>query len=202
MFTTLMKLPPRSASPVLTLALFSMWVAGVLSGQAQSVVSSTLVAVPHNEVYGAPWQNQVSNRGDFVLLDFKATGLYEFPGNNGAEVTIAAPGAIAGGFSDSGIAIDPRNNNLYVDNNYNGGLLLYPYDAKTGLGICRQSRWRAGSQGTLAGRAGTTFRALVSRSMTTALWPLLPRTAAEWKSSLCPLMPPATSAPPLRWWRT
>ena len=88
---------------------------GSVAAQVPAVVSSSAVAVPHNETYGAPWQSAVSNRGDFVLFDFKTSGMYEYPANGGAEITLAAPNTIAGGFSDSGIAIDPRNNNIYLE---------------------------------------------------------------------------------------
>jgi hypothetical protein len=130
MFTSLVKPLQRSAAYLSMLILAGA--CGAVQAQSPLVVSSTAVAVPHNETYANPWQNTVSNRGDFVLLDFKTTGLYQYPAGNGAEITLGAPGAIAGKSSDSGVAIDPRKNNLYIDNNYNGGLIEYPYDAKTG----------------------------------------------------------------------
>src|ERR1700728_2137352 len=71
MFTTSFKSPRRFAGYVLTLLLSSVCLCATVSAQVPSVVSSSAVAVPHNESYGAPWQNAVSNRGDFVLFDFK-----------------------------------------------------------------------------------------------------------------------------------
>ena len=118
------------------------------------VVSSSPVAVPHNEAYGAPWQTTVSNRGDFLLFDFQFGGIYEFPVNGGPEVTIAAPGKYIGGYTDSGIAVDPRNNNLYTNDNYNNGLLEFPFDAKTGTWDIAPDQVANNLQGTVSTNCG------------------------------------------------
>ncbi len=130
-----------------------------LSVEAQTpVVSASAAAVSHNESYGAPWQSAVTNRGDFVLFDFKTSGLYEYPANGGPEVTIAAPGVVAGGFTDSGLAIDPRNNNIYLNNNFNGGLLEYPFDPATGKWDIAPVTVASGLAGNLGGSCGNYFQ--------------------------------------------
>ena len=129
-----------------------------LAAQVPAVLPSSLVAVPHNETYSAPWQTAVSNKGDFVLLDFATGGVYEFPVGGGPEITIAAPNSPIGGFADNGIAIDPRNNNLYIDNNYNGGLLLFPYDAQTGKWDLPSQSVASGLAGNLGGTCGNYFQ--------------------------------------------
>ncbi len=158
MVTTSFTSPRRLAGYLLTLLLSSVWLSAVAVAQTPSVVSSSAVAVPHNESYGAPWQNAPSNHGDFVLFDFKTTGMYQYPGNGGAEITLAAPSKIAGGFTDSGIAIDPRNNNIYLNNNYNGGLIEYPYDAKTGAWDLPSVTVAGGLAGNLGGSCGNYFQ--------------------------------------------
>ena len=143
---------------VLQITLCSVCVGSAASAQKPSVISSGAIAVPHNEVYGAPWQSAVSNRGDFVLFDFKTSGTYQYPANGGPEITVFAPGVVAGGFTDSGIAIDPRNNNLYLNNNYNGGLLMYPFDATTGIWDLPSVVVASGLAGNLGGSCGSYFQ--------------------------------------------
>lgn len=156
MFTTLFTSPRRLTGYLTALLLLP----SCLSAAAQSsqVISANATAVPHNESYGAPWQSAVTNRGDFVLFDFKTSGLYEYPANGAPEVTIAAQGAIAGGFTDSGIAIDPRNNNLYLNNNFNGGILEYPFDAATGTWDIAPVTVASGLAGNLGGSCGNYFQ--------------------------------------------
>ncbi len=155
MFTTSFTSLRRLSGHVLTLLLSSVC---LCAAQAPLVVSSSPVAVPHNETYGAPWQNAVSNRGDFVIFDFKTSGTYQYPGNGGPEITLAAPSVIAGGFTDSGIAIDPRNNNIYLNNNFNGGLLEFPYDAATGAWDLPSVVVASGLSGNLGGSCGNYFQ--------------------------------------------
>ena len=159
MFTTSFTSLRRLSGCLLSLLLSSVCVcADMAAAQSSLVVSGNAVAVPHNESYGAPWQSAVTNRGDFVLFDFKTTGMYEYPANGGAEVTLAAPGVIAGGFSDSGIAIDPRNNNIYLNNNYNGGLIEYPFDPATGTWDLPSVVVASGLSGNLGGVCGNYFQ--------------------------------------------
>ncbi len=155
MFTTSFTSLRRLSGHLLTLLLSSV---SLCAAQTPLVVSSSPVAVPHNETYGAPWQNAVSNRGDFVIFDFKTSGTYQFPGNGGPEITLAAPSVIAGGFTDSGIAIDPRNNDIYLNNNFNGGLLKFPYDAATGAWDLPSVVVASGLSGNLGGSCGNYFQ--------------------------------------------
>lgn len=122
----------RLSGYALTLLLSSVGLVANAAGQATAAVASSASAVPHSGTFGNPWQTAVSNRGDFILLDFKTGGLYEFPANGGPEITLGAPGVFGGGYDDSGITIDPRNNNIYLDNNYNAGIQELPFDPKTG----------------------------------------------------------------------
>ena len=104
----------------------------VATAQAPAaVVSTSTAAFAHTGPYGGPWQTAFSTRGDFLLLDFANGGLYEFPANGSAAITLAAPNQYFGGYDNSGIAVDPRNNNIYIDDNYNNGLLEFPYDTAT-----------------------------------------------------------------------
>ncbi len=153
-FTTLRRL----SGYMLPLLLSSVWLCAGAAAQSPLVVSSSVAAVPHTGTNGAPWQNAVSTHGDFVLYDFKTDGLYEFPGNGGPEITLAAPGVIAGGFTNSGIAIDPRNNNIYLDNNYNGGLIEYPYNPVTHAWDQPRKVVANGLAGNLGGSCGNYFQ--------------------------------------------
>jgi hypothetical protein len=158
MFTTSFTSLRRLSGQVLTLLLSTAALCAPMTAQTPSVVSSFSVAVPHNESYGNPWQVAVDNHGDFVLFDFKTGGVYEYPGNGGPEITIGAPNQLAGGFTDSGIAIDPRNNNMYLNNNYNGGLMELPYDSATGTWDLPPVVVAGGLAGNLGGTCGNYFQ--------------------------------------------
>jgi hypothetical protein len=158
MFTTSFTSLRRLSGQVLTLLLSTAALCAPMAAQTPSVVSSFPVAVPHNESYGNPWQVAVDNHGDFVLFDFKTGGVYEYPGNGGPEITIGAPNQLAGGFTDSGIAIDPRNNNMYLNNNYNGGLMELPYDSATGTWDLPPVVVAGGLAGNLGGTCGNYFQ--------------------------------------------
>lgn len=158
MFTTITTNLRRLSGHTFT-ALACTFALGVAaSGQTPLVVSSSVSAVPHNQVLGAPWQTAVSNRGDFLVFDFKTGALYEFPANGGPQITIGAPNALAGGFTDSGIAIDPRNNNIYLDNNYNGGLQRLPFNPVTGAWDLPPVTVAQGLAGNLGGGCGNYFQ--------------------------------------------
>ena len=148
----------RFAGSVLTVVLSSVVVCANVSAQTPLVVSSSAVAVPHSGANGAPWQNAVSNRGDFVLFDFKTTVMTEFPANGGPQIILADVNKIAGGFTDSGIAIDPRNNNIYLNNNYSGGIIEYPYDAATSAWDLPSKVVASGLTGNLGGSCGNYFQ--------------------------------------------
>jgi sugar lactone lactonase YvrE len=155
MLTTSFTSMRRLSGCVFTLLLSSVCLSTDVAAQTPSVVSFSAAAVLHNETYGAPWQTAVSNRGDFILMDFKSGGLFEYPANGGAEITLPPP---SGGFTDSGIAIDPRNNNLYLNNNYNGGMLEYPFDQATGAWDLPAVTVASGLAGNLGGSCGNYFQ--------------------------------------------
>jgi sugar lactone lactonase YvrE len=158
MLTTSYVSPRRFAGSVLTIVLSSVCLCADVAAQTPLVVSSSAVAVPHAGTNGAPWQNAVSNSGDFVLFDFKTTVMTEFPGNGGPQIILAGVNKIAGGFTDSGIAIDPRNNNIYLNNNYSGGLIEYPYDAATASWDLPSKVVANGLAGNLGGTCGNYFQ--------------------------------------------
>ena len=148
----------RLSGRTAALLLLSAGLPLTMAAQVPAVLPTSVTAVPHNQTYSAPWQTAVSNKGDFVLLDFATGGVYEYPANGGPEITISAPNSPIGGFNDSGIAIDPRNNNLYLDNNYNGGLLLFPYDTQTGMWDLPSQSVAGGLSGNLGGACGNYFQ--------------------------------------------
>lgn len=160
MFTTTFKTLRRLSGFMPTVLLCASGMGAVAAAQSPilPVISSFPVAVPHNETYGAPWQTTVSNRGDFILFDFKFGSAYAYPVTGGAEVTIAAPGHPIGGFQDSGIAIDSRNNNLYTNDNYNNGLLEFPFDAATGTWDIAPVQVANNLQGNLGGGCGNYYQ--------------------------------------------
>jgi hypothetical protein len=158
MFTKSTTMLRRLSGYAITALISSACLSAGLTAQSPLVVSSTLAAIPHNETYGAPWQAAVSNRGDFLLFDFKTGGLYEFPANGGPEITIGAPNVLSGGFTDSGIAVDLRNNNIYINNNYNGGLQELPFDTATGLWDLPPVTVASGLAGNLGGSCGNYFQ--------------------------------------------
>jgi len=159
MLTTSLTSICRLSGCIATLMAAAVLFSADVAAQTPSVVASSVVAVPNSQANGAPWQSAVSNRGDFILFDFKTSGFYQFPPNNGAQITLGAPGAVAGGFTDSGIAVDPRNNNIYLNNNYNGGLLEFPYDASTGTWDLPSIVVASGLAGNLGGSCGNYFQA-------------------------------------------
>ncbi len=158
MLTTSLTSICRSAGALATLLVAGVLFSADVAAQTPTVVASSAVAVPNEQANGAPWQSAVSNRGDFLLFDFKTSGFYQFPPNGGAQITLAAPGVVAGGFTDSGIAVDPRNNNIYLNNNYNGGLIEFPYDAATGTWDLPSVVVATGLAGNLGGSCGNYFQ--------------------------------------------
>lgn len=159
MFTKTFRSLQRLSEKFSILLLVGGGLCGIAAAQMPAtVVSSSLAAFPHTGTYGQIWQGAVSSRGDFVVLDFQNGGLYDFPANGGAVVTIAAPNALFGGYANSGMAIDPRNNNIYVDDNFNNGLLLFPYDPATGLWDLGSSQVATSLGGNLGGSCGNYFQ--------------------------------------------
>jgi len=100
-------------------------------GVIPAVVSGPPTAVQtHPATWGQQWNTAISSNGDLVVDDFEQGALYEFPGNGGAMITLAAPGSSGpgGGWSNMGVAIDPWNN-LWIGQNWNSDLMRIPYDS-------------------------------------------------------------------------
>jgi hypothetical protein len=157
MSTTFFKSLRRSSGSVLPLLLASVCLSADLAAQAPAVVSSSAAQAQGAIAYGAPWQSAVSARGDFLLFDFKFNGLYDFPANGGAQTTLIAPSPTPV-YHNSGIAVDPRNNNIYLNNNYNGGLIEYPFDTATGTWDLPMVTVAQGLGGNLGGGCGNYFQ--------------------------------------------
>ncbi len=160
LFTSMRRFAMHRTGTVLTLLLGCVCLGGEAAAQTPSVVSSSVAALPHTGTYGSLWQSAISSRGDFVVFDFSNVAIYQFPANGAPAITVSAPGKLSGGgtFTDSGIAIDPRTNNLYVNNNFNGGLVEFPYDAATGTWDKPSVVVASGLSGNLGGSCGNYFQ--------------------------------------------
>ena len=159
MFTKPSRLLCRVSGMLLGFLLVGTELCEITAAQAPAtVVSSSVAAFPHTGTYGSPWQTVVSTHGDFVFLDFSNGALYDFPANGGSAITIVATNGILGGFADSGIALDPRNNNLYLDDNFNNGLLEFPYDSATGMWDLGSVQVATSIGGSLGGSCGNYFQ--------------------------------------------
>lgn len=126
----------RFAGSVYTLLLTGACFCVGAAGQAPLVTSSVVNGLPPltaPAALGSVWNTAASSRGDFLLADFENAALYQYPANGAAEVTLlAAPNlGPGGGYANNGIALDPWNN-IWLDNNWNGGIQRIPYNAATG----------------------------------------------------------------------
>ncbi len=121
----------RFAGSAFTLLLFSLCLCIEAAGQGASpLVTSTVVnGLPTPPTYGSIWQSAISSHGDFLIADFQNAAVYQYPAGGGAPITLFASGTSGpgGGWANLGIAID-KYDNLYLDNNWNGGLQMVPYD--------------------------------------------------------------------------
>jgi len=136
MATTFLNDLRRFAGFVFTLLLTGVCLCVGAAGQAPLVTSSVVNGLPPltaPAALGSVWNTAASSRGDFLLADFENAALYRYPANGAAEVTLlAAPNlGPGGGYANNGIALDPWNN-IWLDNNWNGGLQRIPYNAATG----------------------------------------------------------------------
>ncbi|MGD0894380.1 MAG: Ig-like domain repeat protein [Terracidiphilus sp.] len=128
----------RFAGVVFTLLLSGLCLCNGAAGQGASplVTSSVVNGLPplaSPAAWGQVWDTALSSNGIFLVADFEKGALYQFPAGGGPEINlIAAPNlGPGGGYANSGIALDPWNN-LWIDNNWNGGLQRIPYNATTG----------------------------------------------------------------------
>lgn len=138
MATTSFTAQRRFAGVVFTLLLSSLCLCIGAAGQGASplVTSSVVNGLPplaSPAAWGQVWDTALTNNGIFLVADFEKGALYQFPAGGGAEINLlAAPNLGPGGaYANSGIAVDPWNN-LWVNNNWNGGLQRIPFDASTG----------------------------------------------------------------------
>jgi Bacterial Ig-like domain (group 3) len=138
MATTSFTAPHRFVGIAFTLLLSSLCLCVGAAGQGASplVTSSVINGLPplaSPAQWGQVWDTALSSNGIFLVADFKNAALYQFPAGGGPEVNLlAGPNLGPGGaYANSGIAIDPWNN-LWIDNNWNGGLQRIPYNPSTG----------------------------------------------------------------------
>lgn len=123
----------RFAGFALTSLLICLCLCMEAAGQSTSslVTSSVVTGLTPPGTWDTIWDTAASSNGDFVAADFQAGGVTQFQSGNPNPIVLFAPGAWAGGgWANNGIAIDPWNN-LWLDNNWNGGLLWIPYNAAT-----------------------------------------------------------------------
>jgi len=118
--------------------LSSLCVCTGAAGQAASpLVTSSVVnglpALTAPSQWGQVWDTAISGNRTFLVADFKNSALYQFPAAGTSEINLLlAPNlGPGGGYANSGIAVDPWNN-LWINNNCNGGLQRIPYDAANG----------------------------------------------------------------------
>ncbi|HKF50171.1 MAG TPA: hypothetical protein VKB38_22610 [Terracidiphilus sp.] len=118
--------------------LMSLWLCGNASGQnaAPLVTASSATGLSHPTGWGAIQQTAIDAAGDWLVVDYVNGSVYEFPAGGGAAIPIGGVKALAGGYENPGIAIDPGNN-LYLEANWNNCLLMFPWDpvAKTWTGL-------------------------------------------------------------------
>ena len=160
----------RFAAYAFTLLLFSLCMcagAGAQQGASPLVTSSVPVGLSEPPTFGAVWQSAVSSHGDFVIADFQNAAVYQYPAGGGPPITVFASGGSGpgGGWANAGMTID-KFDNLYLDNNWNGGLQLVPYDpvSKTWNTSAKSVQGNLGPFGSgyyqgvgLAGNANGTF---------------------------------------------
>src|ERR1700679_1748372 len=123
----------RFAGTVFTLLFSSACLCVGASGQAPLVTTSVANGLPAPPTYGAVWNSAITSRGDFVIADFANAAVYQYPVGGAAPVTVFTTGALfpGGAYANNGFTIDPWNN-LWLDNNWNGGLQRVPWDPTTG----------------------------------------------------------------------
>lgn len=122
----------RFAGIASTLLLFGACFIQGVAGQGASplVTSSVPTGLPAPPTYGAVWDSAITSHGDFVISDFQNAAVYEYPAGGGGPITVYASGSSGpgGAWANPGIVVD-KYDNLFLDNNWNGGLQLVPYNA-------------------------------------------------------------------------
>ena len=102
-------------------------------GQAPLVTSSVANGLPTPPTYGTVWNSAITSRGDFLIVDFQNAAVYQYPPSGGTVNTVFTSGSLfpGGGYANNAVTVDPWNN-LWTDNNWNGGLQRVPWDPATG----------------------------------------------------------------------
>jgi len=152
MAITSFTVPRRLAGVAFTLLSSLCLCIGAAGQGASPLVTSSVVnglpplAAPSQ--WGQVWDTAISSGGTFLVADFKNAALYQFPVNAGPEINLlVAPNlGPGGGYANSGIAVDPWNN-LWINNNWNGGLQRIPFDAATGT-------WNSSANATITAGLG------------------------------------------------
>jgi hypothetical protein len=134
MATTSFTAPRRFAGLSFSLLLFSLCLCVTAAGQSASslVTSSVSSGLTPPAQWQTIWSTAVSPNGDFVAADFQAAAITQYQASVQTPVVVYAAGASGpgGSFANSGLAVDPWNN-LWLNNNWNGGLGWVPYNAAT-----------------------------------------------------------------------
>jgi hypothetical protein len=126
----------RIAGFTFALMLFSLCLAGQALGQSSpSVIATAPTGLTHPTGWGPIWGTSIDTNGDWLVADYANGGLYEFPANGGAMITLVAPGGLSyGGGTGSYTApfsfLDPGNN-LYVSGSYSNCMVEFPYGSAT-----------------------------------------------------------------------
>lgn len=102
------------------------------AAQSPLVTSSVVNGLGAPPTFGAIWQTAVSSHGDFLIADFQNAAIYEYPAAGGGPITLFASGTSGpgGGWANIGLTID-KFDNIYLSNNWNGGLQMIPYNPAT-----------------------------------------------------------------------
>ena len=124
----------RFAGLAFTLSLFSLCLCIAAAGQSTSslVTSSVTSGLTPPATWDAIWDTAVSPNGDFVAADFEGAATTQWQAGSLSPIIVYAPGSSGpgGAWANNGLAIDPWNN-LWLNNNWNGGLGWVPYNAAT-----------------------------------------------------------------------
>jgi hypothetical protein len=131
MFTKSFTSPRRLSAYVLTLLLVCVSLSHRAEAQATTplVTGSFAPSLMPPSGLGTVYQTALDSYGDLVFVDYANGGVYEYPVNGGAVITLAPAGSL-GGYDNPGLVIG-ANNDLYLGANYNNCLLRFPYDTTT-----------------------------------------------------------------------
>jgi sugar lactone lactonase YvrE len=134
MATTLFTAVRRFAGVAFTLSLVSLCLCIAAAGQSATslVTSSVTSGLTPPATWDAIWQTAASPNGDFVAADFEGAATTQWQAGSITPIIVYAPGSSGpgGAWANNGLAIDPWNN-LWLNNNWNGGIGWVPYNAAT-----------------------------------------------------------------------